>query len=266
MESIIDNPRVREWTTQGLFSKRIVIRYLEYKLDEVLVSIAKPLTAMPHKFAAKTILRSKRLSEHGITATCPSDANINSTLLLSKEDVAVCISKIASLWQIRVLTPEKGWSTINTDRFQRRISLILPYIDAVKLETLLIGILNVVEEWHQQYRPMRLEILKLRKLRNIQERSAKAFVEVELRKTSARRYSIEYKADSLEVIVTPCAKVIRFSARYDDFLITLSGLADAINSLDKMWKEVTDLAKSKGISSVGQIVHFSDYKWTKLYD
>ena len=42
--------------------------------------------------------------------------------------------------------------------------------------------------------------------------------------------------------------------------------ADAINSLDKMWKEVTDLAKSKGISSVGQIVHFSDYKWTKLYD
>ena len=60
MESIIDNPRVREWTTQGLFSKRIVIRYLEYKLDEVLVSIAKPLTAMPHKFAAKTILRSKR--------------------------------------------------------------------------------------------------------------------------------------------------------------------------------------------------------------
>lgn len=113
---------------------------------------------------------------------------------------------------------------------------------------------------------MRLEILKLRKLRDIQKRSVKAFVEAELRKTSARRYSIEYKADSFEVIVTLCAQVIRFSARYDDFQTTLSGLADAINSLDKMWKEVTDLAKSKGISSVGQIVHFSDYKWTKLYD
>lgn len=86
------------------------------------------------------------------------------------------------------------------------------------------------------------------------------------KKTSARRYSIEHKADSFEVIATPCAQVIRFSARYDDFQTTLSGLADAINSLDKMWKEVTDLAKSKGISSVGQIVHFSDYKWAKLYD
>lgn len=113
---------------------------------------------------------------------------------------------------------------------------------------------------------MRLEILKLRKLRDIQKRSVKAFVEAELHKTSARRYSIEHKADSFEVIATPCAQVIRFSARYDDFQTTLSGLADAINSLDKMWKEVTDLAKSKGISSVGQIVHFSDYKWTKLYD
>ncbi len=46
MESIIDNPQVREWTTQGLFSKRIVIRYLEDKLDEVLVSIAKTLATM----------------------------------------------------------------------------------------------------------------------------------------------------------------------------------------------------------------------------
>lgn len=131
---------------------------------------------------------------------------------------------------------------------------------------MLIGILNVVEEWHQQYSPLRLEVLKSRKPRDVQKRSAKAFVEAELRKTSARRYSIDHKADSFEVIVAPCAKVIRFSARYDDFQITLPGLADAINSLDKMWKEVTDLAKSKDISSVGQIVHFSDYKWGKLYD
>lgn len=265
MESIIDNPQVREWTTQGLFSRRIVIRFLGKKIDEVLATIAKTLSPKTHKFAAESLLRSKRLSENGITVRCPNDPS-DCTLVLSKEDVAIHVNKSANLWQIRVLDPQKGWSLVETENFQRRISLILPYIDAVKLETLLIEIIEVVEKWHQQYSPMRLDILKLRKLRDIQKRSAKAFVEAELRKTSARRYSIEYKADTFEVIVTPCAKVIRFSARYDDFLNTLSGLADAINSLDRMWKEVTELAKSKGISSVGQIVHFSDYKWTKLYD
>lgn len=63
-------------------------------------------------------------------------------------------------------------------------------MDAAGWETFVIEAFDIIGGWHQQHDNMRMEIHKLKKLRNIQQLSAVAFLEAELRKTSARRYSI----------------------------------------------------------------------------
>ena len=262
MMSISEDIQVRELVMLGYFSKRIVNCYLDSKLDDALGSIAKTLSSKTHKIAWKRLSRFKRIAEEGITVVCPGDG----TFVFNKGDVAVCASNMVCLWQIRVRNAQKVWTPVGTDRFQRGIHLVLPYMDTTNFENFVIEALDIIGIWHQQHDTMRMEIHKLKKLRYIQQHSAVAFLEAELRKTSARRYSITYKADTFEVIVTPCARAVRFSARYDDFQNTLSGLADTINSLDKLWTELSSFAKSKGIWGVGQVQHFSEYKWTKLYD